>query len=196
MSLLTVSVGTNLLFLQPTAVRNGVAAQGDLSTGSIGRGGGFDLGPGRVVEVASPMETIRAVQRELNYRGYEVGTPDGKRGLVTQAAIMAYEYDHGLPLTGEASEGLLKQILLGEAPMPARPKTSSERSATAEAVIRKVQTQLAAAGYQPVKPTGHIDEDTVRAIREFESDQKLPETGRVSGQLVARLALQGRQAKR
>jgi len=32
-----------------------------------------------------------------------------------------------------------------------------------------------------------MGEETVRAIREFETDQHLPETGRVSGQLVARM---------
>ncbi len=35
-------------------------------------------------------------------------------------------------------------------------------------------------------------EDAIRAIRDFELDQKMPETGRVSGQLVSRLLkLQG-----
>ena len=36
-------------------------------------------------------------------------------GLATRAAIMAFEHDHGLALTGEASEALLKRILLGAA---------------------------------------------------------------------------------
>ena len=50
---------------------------------------------------------------------------------------MAFEHDHGLPLTGEASEALLKRILLGAAaaaPTPGRSARSS--SAQAEQVIR------------------------------------------------------------
>lgn len=189
--LLGVGVAGNLLLLQPPAIRDVAGSRSErrsLATGSLTHAAG-DAG----IETASPSQTIRAVQRELNLRGYEVGTPDGKRGLVTQAGIMAFEFDHGMALTGEASEALLKEILLGGTQQERRPRPSVESSASAAEVIRKVQQQLAAAGYQVGKPIGLLDDDTVRAIREFESDQRLPETGRISGQLVARLALQGKK---
>lgn len=185
-------VAGNMMVLQPTSVREATAIRAErkgFATGSVSREAGEVA-----IESANPSETIRAVQRELNLRGYDVGEPDGRRGLVTQAGIMAFEHDRGLPLTGEATEALLKEILLGGS--QPRGKHSSERSATAEQVIRKVQGQLAGLGYQAGKPTGRIDDDTVRAIREFESDQRLPETGRISGQLVAKLTLQGKQKKR
>lgn len=143
------------------------------------------------VASAEGPETIRAVQRELQARGYEAGTVDGVPGLITRASILAYEYDHGLPMTGEASERLLKQFLLGElqpAATPPATTVATERSPQAEQVIRTVQQSLANAGYAVGKPDGRMGEETVRAIREFETDQGLPETGRVSGQLVARLA--------
>lgn len=189
--LLGVGVAGNLLLLQPPAVRDVAGMRGErrsLSTGSLNQAKDE---PG--IETASPSQTIRAVQRELNLRGYDVGTPDGKRGLVTQAGIMAFEFDHGMALTGEASEALLKEILLGGSQPERRPRSSVESSASAEEVVRKVQQQLAAAGYQVGKATGRLDDDTLRAIREFESDQRLPETGRISGQLVARLTLQGKK---
>lgn len=192
--LLGVGVGGNLLVLQPTSVREASATRLDrkgLSTASLGR---EPADP--AVEGGSPSETIRAVQRELNLRGYEVGTPDGRRGLVTEAGIMAFEHDHGLPLTAEATEALLKEILLGGSQGESHRRPPQVRSVTAEQLIRKVQKQLAGAGYQPGKPSGRIDDDTTRAIREFEADQRLPETGRISSQLVARLALQGKPAKR
>ncbi len=134
-------------------------------------------------------ETVRAVQRELQARGYEAGTADGVPGLITRAAVLAYEYDHGLPMTGEPSEKLLKKILLGESQPAATPGSAGlERSSQAEQVIRTVQQSLANAGYAVGKSDGRLGEETVRAIREFEMDQGLPETGRISGQLVARLA--------
>ena len=58
-------------------------------------------------------EITRGIQRELNSRGYEAGQPDGVAGLVTRAAIYAYEYDNGLVLTGKPSDPLLSQIVLG-----------------------------------------------------------------------------------
>src|SRR5690606_14381969 len=61
-------------------------------------------------------DVVRAVQRELIDRGYEAGPVDGVAHAVTRAAVMAYEHDHGLPLTGQPSEDLLKKILFGVPP--------------------------------------------------------------------------------
>lgn len=135
-------------------------------------------------------ETIRSVQRELQARGYDAGTADGVPGLITRAAVLAYEYDHGLQMTAEPSDRLLRQIKTGAGQPGARPPqiAQGERSVHAEQVIRTVQQSLANVGYSTGKIDGKLGEETVRAIREFEIDQGLPETGRVSGQLVARLA--------
>ena len=51
------------------------------------------------LESGDSVELTRAVQRELKAKGYETGVVDGVAGLVTRAAIMAYEADHGLTLT-------------------------------------------------------------------------------------------------
>src|SRR5919109_3640571 len=56
-------------------------------------------------------DVIQAVQRELGRRGYNPGIPNGVANVATREAIMAYQRDHGLPLTGEASEALLKAIV-------------------------------------------------------------------------------------
>lgn len=131
-------------------------------------------------------ETIRAVQRELQLRNYETGAADGVPGLMTRAAIIAFEFDHGMPLTGEATEDTLKRILLGG---PAGGTASrGDRKTAAEGVIRTVQQTLSGLGYNTGKADGRLGEDTQRAIRDFEIDSKMPETGRISGTLIARLA--------
>jgi peptidoglycan hydrolase-like protein with peptidoglycan-binding domain len=131
-------------------------------------------------------EIVKAIQRELGSRGYETGTPDGMPGLVTRASIMAYETDNNLPLTGRASEELLQAVLLGTERRAAAPSTLP--GPEAEQVIRTVQQSLQRLGYASGPVDGRLGEVTVRTIREFESDQGLPVTGRISGQLVARLA--------
>lgn len=131
------------------------------------------------------VELTRAIQRELQAKGYESGAPDGVPGLVTRAAIMAYEADHAQPLTGEPSQGLLKQLVLGVTDGTEQQGTQSRQ---AEQVIRTVQQSLARLGFASGMTDGRMGEETVRAIREFEAHQGLPESGRVSGQLVARLA--------
>jgi len=132
-------------------------------------------------------EIVRAVQRELQARGYFPVAHDGVVGMVTRAAIMAFEHDNGLPLTGEPSEDLLKRILLGTAAVPAS-EPSKEKRAPADTILRSVQQTLSGLGYDTGKADGRLGDDTQRAIREFETDNKMPETGRVSAQLVMRLA--------
>ena len=137
---------------------------------------------------ADATEVTRAVQRELQIRGYETGGADGTPSLMTRAAIMGFEYDHALPMTGRPSQRLLKAIILGDGARTARPVGSNGQSGEAAEVIRSVQTSLLKAGYRPGRATGKLTPETTRAIRAFEADQALPETGRVSGPLVSRLA--------
>ncbi len=133
-------------------------------------------------------DVTRAIQRELKDRGYDAGTPDGQPGLMTRAAIMAYEHDRNLPLTAEPTPQLLKLIVMNTSLTAARTGPTLEQSVQATHVIRTVQQSLVTLGYAPGKVDGRLGDDTVRAIRDFELDQGLPETGRVSGQLVARLS--------
>ena len=141
----------------------------------------------------SRADVIRGIQRELNTRGYAPGAPDGVAGLVTRAAIMAYEHDNGMPLMGETTQELLGRIVLGPAvPAAARPGKSDVKGAEAAAVAKIVAQSLAAQGYSVPKSDGGVDATLVKAIRDFEADQKLPGTGRISAALVSRLIrLQG-----
>lgn len=134
-------------------------------------------------------QTVRAIQRELTERGYDPGSADGNIGVLTQAAIMAFEHDQGRPLTGEPSERLLRQIVLGTSLEDGGGEPASGRDAdSAQRILQGVQKALVALKYAPGKVDGSLHEETVRAIREFEMDQGLVPTGRVSGRLIVRLA--------
>jgi peptidoglycan hydrolase-like protein with peptidoglycan-binding domain len=136
-------------------------------------------------------ETIHAVQRELLERGYGPVGVDGHLSLVLRAAVVAFENDHGLPLTGEVTDALLKQILLGSVTgsVPARPATSRVQSAPAEQLLQSVRQALTALDYYPgkVRADGRVGEEMERAIRQFELDQGLVPKGRVSSEVVIRL---------
>ena len=135
-------------------------------------------------------DTIRAVQRELGFRGYGQLNIDGVPGLVTRAAIMAFESDNRMALTGEATEKVLSRLLLGpvgSANAVADPAAGLVRSPQAELVIRTVQQSLAALGYQVGRIDGKPGDDIARAIREFELDEGLKPTGRVSAEVFSRL---------
>ncbi|WP_072392116.1 peptidoglycan-binding domain-containing protein [Hyphomicrobium sp. CS1GBMeth3] len=134
-------------------------------------------------------DLVRAVQRELKAKGYETGAVDGVAGLVTRGAIMAYESDQDLPLTAEPQQGLLQHLVLGSADFEAADaRARAVPGPEAESVIRAVQRAFRQLGYMTTLPDGRLNEQTRRAIRKFERDRKLKETGRISGELLARLA--------
>ena len=144
--------------------------------------------PATEAEMRMP-DVVKAIQQKLGQRGYEPGTPDGVTGVVTRAAIMAYEHDHGLALTGEPSDILLHHLQSGTGAKPGgTPKARQPRSGNAEQVIRTVQQSLAQLGYFAGKIDGRPGDDTVRSIREYEMDAGLVPTGRVSAPLLMKLA--------
>ncbi|MDE7311440.1 MAG: peptidoglycan-binding protein [Eubacterium sp.] len=54
--------------------------------------------------------TVKKVQKKLNRKGYDCGTPDGIRGSKTSDAIREYQKDHDLKVTGTVNASLLKSL--------------------------------------------------------------------------------------
>jgi len=163
---------------QQAAAARGEASAPRLETGAV-----------KPLPVAADRtDLVRAVQRELKAKGYETGAVDGVAGLVTRGAVMAYETDSGLALTAEPSEALLQHLVLGSADI--RPSAGSDAAPgpEAEVVVRAVQRAFRQLGYITTVPDGRLNEAMRRAIRKFEADRKLKQTGRISGELLAKLA--------
>jgi peptidoglycan hydrolase-like protein with peptidoglycan-binding domain len=207
--LLTGAMATNMFVFQPPGRQTAALDTSRRGTGVADGWSGAPAqvsvpGPGERTAVVPPIETgavkplpeiadrsdlTKAIQRELKAKGYEAGAVDGVIGLVTRGAIMAYESDAGLPLTAEPRQPLLQHLILGSAQI----QTADEGDRTppgpeAEAVIRAVQRAFRQLGYLTTLPDGRLNEATRRAIRKFERDRKLGETGRISGELLAKLA--------
>jgi peptidoglycan hydrolase-like protein with peptidoglycan-binding domain len=192
------AVGGETPAIEPLARSAGAEAGAAIRTQRIGS---FAPSSGKLSLLALPgadpgearRATIRSVQLELAKRGYEPGPADGALGLVTRAAVMAYEHDQGLPLTADPSPEVLAHLRHGtSAPGAAIGLDGSAPRSTgnAEQVIRAVQQSLAQLGYLASAPDGTQSDETVRAIREFEMDGGLVPSGRISGPLVARLTRQ------
>jgi len=58
----------------------------------------------------APDATVQAIQRKLNELGYKAGTADGLMGRDTRTAIIAFQQDSGLAVTGVADQALLLQL--------------------------------------------------------------------------------------
>ena len=131
---------------------------------------------------------VSSIQRELADRGYAVGLANGRAGLLTRSAIMAFEFDQHFPLTGEPGDELLRRILLGlaapddELDMPPGAKASG--------IIRGAQHLLKQLGYYAGPENTQLDDPTRKALRRFEADMGLLPKGRISGEVMAGLAKQ------
>jgi peptidoglycan hydrolase-like protein with peptidoglycan-binding domain len=150
-----------------------------------------DLPPLEVEVEGAPRLLVRAVQRELAERGFDVGAEDGRLSGKTKAAISAYQKGHDLPVTGVASDELLRHILLGDRAQPGG-ATGSVRDASkmgAKQVrdVKTVQQILADLGYAPGSIDGAAGEATKRAISSFQRDRKIAETGKITPELLAEL---------
>ncbi len=211
-AMLAVAVLVNLMVLQPARqggqgfATNRAASAGMMETSALRPAETSDAlrnaaATGAVMKITAPAEpssnmpgpfadkaeTTRAIQRELTARGYETGGIDGVAGLMTEAAIMAYEADNGQALTARPSDDLLRALLLGPGSGPVAARVAQPQSARASDVIRTVQQQLHKLGYTPGRADGQLGESTIKAIRAFEKQQDLADSGRISSLLVARL---------
>lgn len=126
--------------------------------------------------------TVAAIRRELGRRGYRVD----QAAAVTSAlrlAVLCYEFDQGLALSGEPDAALLKAILFGRV---ARAQTAPDRFERRPALVRAVQSALGTLGYRQGAADGVIAADTRAAIERFETERGLP----ASGQLAERVLLE------
>ncbi len=137
---------------------------------------------------------VRAVQRELAARGYDVGEQDGTHSVKTRAAISTFESREGLPVTGIASDDLLHHILLGggvkpEDAEPAAAASAPTSSATPDdaVTVMAVQQILADLGYDPGPADGAMGDTTASAISAFQHDRNVPETGQITPELLDEL---------
>lgn len=123
---------------------------------------------------------VLAIQTRLNDLGYNAGPEDGVYGPTTRAAVRTFQNDKGLPVTGAASDSLLKSIqqALGE---------TDSNDAQRLALVRAVETALDVRGYEVGSIDGKVTAETTSAVRTYQSDAGLAVDGRIDGNLLAKL---------
>jgi peptidoglycan hydrolase-like protein with peptidoglycan-binding domain len=142
----------------------------------------------RTAAKPAPAKLVKAIQRELSDRAYAVGEENGVPGLQTRAAIIAYEFDEHMPLTGEPSEAVLKALIFGQAAGKGGPGPA-ERFERRRRLVTQVQEALAAMRYRSGPADGRLDEATREAIRKFENDRQLQAGGRLTERVLLELVI-------
>ena len=99
---------------------------------------------------------VKQLQKNLIGLGFLEGTADGSYGSKTKAAVKKFQAEFGLSPDGNAGE--------------------ATQAAVENAVVR-LQVELKNAGFAPGTPDGHFGSKTKTALKKFQKDRKLPETG-------------------
>lgn len=152
-------------------------------------------------EAPKRSELVEQVQTALAERDLYDGVVDGLMGGATASAIRAFEQSQGLAASGEASEKLLAALLTAPlrkseptpsarapaaTPKPAAPAATGS-TAQPDAKLTAVQRALAKIGYGPVTIDGKMGTETRNAIKSFERDRGMAETGEPSPQVLRAL---------
>lgn len=195
---LTGSIIYNALYLQnlhngaggPSARQEMAADSADMANLAPVR---TDL-PALQPQAAGRKLVVRAVQRELAVRGFDVGPVDGVLSARTRAAISSYQKAHNLPVTGTATDELLRQILLGDSTRRSGSTGSltgkvSRAKAANPSSVKAIQQVLADLGYSPGPVDGEMGDATARAISAFQNDRQIAETGKITPELLSELEL-------
>jgi len=125
---------------------------------------------GTVFERGGTGENVALLQEklmELYYLPY--GTPSGTYDLVTEEAVMLFQQRNALPLTGVADADTVSALFSGE------PNYLVGAGMTGPDVAL-IQGRLAALGYNVI-PTGTFDEQTQTAVKAFQNNNSITESG-------------------
>jgi peptidoglycan hydrolase-like protein with peptidoglycan-binding domain len=182
------ATASNALFLQDRArLLNGSGLPStavSLTQLSTDKGGPSNAGISAVLEEDPRAPRLHiALQRELARRGYANQLQVRPNGL--RLAVLAYEFDNSLPLTGEPTEALLKRVLFDGNQGPRG--SFSDRAELNTKLVMEAQRMLAGLGFFRGTFSGRIDVWTSNAIRDFERHRGIPLTGRLSDQTLLEL---------
>ena len=182
-----------------TIVFNALYFQKDAGFASVGTGDRNIAGADRnEVSVAGQdsrrvagNDLLQAIRRELSAHNYFPGTSgsrfDQRADVMTRGAIMAWQYDNALPVTGLVSQELLKSFLFGVSRKADGQTKPPKFGVETRQLVAEIQGILSARGHYTGKIDGLFAKQTMAAIKRFESDRDLPVTGRISGLLVQEL---------
>lgn len=124
----------------------------------------------------APPRVPDAILRELGRKGYSAnGIAQQKR---LNAMVLAYEFDSGLPLSGEPDAAILKRLLfdLNRAPRGA----FADRAEADRNLVLYIQKRLLELGFFSGSLSGRMDAWTQAGIAAFERFRRLPVTERFS----------------
>jgi peptidoglycan hydrolase-like protein with peptidoglycan-binding domain len=117
-------------------------------------------------------DLVLQAQRQLKVLGFNPGTVDGNLGAQTEAALREYQRAYRLPQTGLLDEATQRSLLPERFQAAPAPTNLSNQE-----VVMQAQRQLKALGLNPGDIDGNLGAQTEAALREYQRQYRLPQTG-------------------
>jgi peptidoglycan hydrolase-like protein with peptidoglycan-binding domain len=165
--------------------------------------------------ILSDKEKLKSLQTRLKELGYKPGPADGWMGKRTAKAIKKYQQSQKLPITGKPDSSVYKslgikgyKVLKVNKPAKAQtsntqPKATSVKDQKAvdnktnltpevidRARLKLLQERLALRGYKPGVADGWMGKKTAIAIKQFQKDRQMPETGKADADVLKLLDIE------
>lgn len=136
--------------------------------------------------------SVTQLQTLLTQLGYYTGRISGNIGDLTREAIMNFQKDKGLQVTGKADSATLEAAKKAQsagdkttaAPSTTAKPTTGESTTAASAGVKELQERLKALGYYSAQITGNIGPKTEEAIKKFQKAKGLTVTGKADSATV------------
>lgn len=135
-----------------------------------------DFGAYRPLSRGDLGNDVRLLQYMLSIDGFPL-RPDGIFGASTAAALTDFQIANGLKADGTANERVYRRLLLSDPP-------SELAFGSSDSYVLDLQRRLRALLY-PVKTSGAYDPDTENAVRLFQSEHSLKESGTADAETLA-----------
>lgn len=149
-------------------------------------GKGYRIGGGIIYAKGNRGTVIGSLQKKLNKLGYLSGSIDGVYGADTVQAVKKLQKKYNIPLSGAVDEATWKILFnteekkkVGTAPIYAKGDRGKN--------IEWLQKKLKMIEYLDGEIDGIYGEDTARAVKSFQVDEGLSDTGAVDKETLDRL---------
>lgn len=119
---------------------------------------------------------VQALQTRLETLGYFDGVPAGNYGSITTAAVKRFQQQKGLNVTGTANNATQAALYSKSAPESDLLSRTLTSGSTGEYVTR-LQTRLLYKNYYSNSVDGDYGTNTVAAVKAFQKNASLEETG-------------------
>lgn len=150
------------------------------------------------LEQGNEGEEVLRLQNRLKELGYLTGNPDGKFGANTKNAVKLFQKALGLSQTGVATVSLQEKLFISSAPVYVPSGTSAPADNAASVYpalvrgdkntdVQKMQNRLIELGYLTGTADGVFGANTETAVRAFQAQLGLSQTGVASASMQAQL---------